>query len=65
MLTREKGQSIVIYDGNGLFVEVVIADIRNEKIRLGITAPREIIVDRKEIYMRKKRNGNNKRKEID
>ena len=47
VLTRQKGESITIGDD----VEVMICDIRGDKIRLGITAPRQISVHRKEIYL--------------
>jgi carbon storage regulator len=32
-------------------VEIVIVDVRGNKVRLGINAPREIAVHRKEIYL--------------
>lgn len=53
VLTREKNQSIIIYDETGLKIEVIVADIRGDRVRLGITAPRDITVDRKEIYEKK------------
>jgi len=31
-------------------VEITIVDVRGDKVRLGITAPKEIAVHRKEIY---------------
>jgi carbon storage regulator len=31
-------------------VEVTIVDVRGDKVRLGITAPKEIPVHRKEVY---------------
>lgn len=33
-------------------VEIMIVDVKGDKVRLGITAPREIPVHRKEIYER-------------
>lgn len=31
-------------------VEITIVDVRGDKVRLGINAPREISVHRKEVY---------------
>ena len=31
-------------------VEVCVSDVRGEKVRLGIIAPRKVIIHRKEIY---------------
>jgi len=31
-------------------VEIIIVDVRGDKVRLGITAPKEIPVHRREIY---------------
>jgi creatinine deaminase len=46
VLARQKDQSIVIGDD----VVITIVDIRGDKVRLGINAPREVTVHRKEIY---------------
>jgi len=46
VLSRCKNESIMI----GEDVEVTIVDIRGNKIRLGIAAPRSIPVHRKEVY---------------
>ncbi len=46
VLTRSKDKSIMI----GEDVEVTIVDVRGNKVRLGITAPRWIPVHRKEVY---------------
>ncbi len=46
VLSRQKDESIMIGDN----VEIVIVDVRGDKVRLGITAPREISVHRKEVY---------------
>ena len=58
VLSRNKDESIIIGDD----VEIVIVDVRGDKVRLGITAPREVSVHRKEIYdaiqREKKLNGN-------
>ena len=46
VLSRQKDQSIMIGDD----VEIIIVDVRGDKVRLGITAPKEIPVHRKEIF---------------
>jgi carbon storage regulator len=46
VLSRQKDESIIIGDD----VEVTIVDVRGDKVRLGINAPRSISVHRKEIY---------------
>jgi cytosine/creatinine deaminase len=46
VLTRERDDSIMIGDD----IEVKVVDIRGDKVRLGITAPRAIAVHRREIY---------------
>jgi carbon storage regulator len=45
-LTRKKGESIMIGDG----VEVVVLGISGEQVRLGILAPRNVAVHRKEVF---------------
>ena len=46
VLSRQRDETIMIGDE----VEVTIVDIRGDKVRLGITAPRHIQVHRKEVY---------------
>ena len=46
VLSRQKDESIVIGDD----VEVTIVDVRGNKVRLGITAPKNISVHRREVY---------------
>ncbi len=46
VLSRQKDESIMIGDD----VEVIIVDVRGDKVRLGITAPRNIPVHRREVY---------------
>lgn len=46
VLSRQRDESIMIGDD----VEVTVVDIRGDKVRLGITAPRQMTVHRKEVY---------------
>ncbi|MHC4115669.1 MAG: carbon storage regulator CsrA [Planctomycetota bacterium] len=46
VLSRQKDQSIMIGDD----VEIIIVDVRGDKVRLGISAPKSIPVHRKEIF---------------
>ena len=48
VLTRKTGQSIMIGDG----VEVQVLSVAGEKVRLGITAPRDVSIFRNEVYDR-------------
>jgi carbon storage regulator len=46
VLSRHRDESIMIGDN----VVVTIVDIRGDKVRLGIDAPKEIPVHRQEVY---------------
>lgn len=47
VLTRKKGQSIIIGDN----VEVTIIEVNGDQIRVGIKAPNEVSIYRKEVYL--------------
>lgn len=46
VLSRQRDESIMIGDN----VQITVVDIRGDKVRLGIVAPAEIAVHRKEIF---------------
>ncbi len=46
VLSRQRDESIIIGDN----VVVTVVDIRGDKVRLGIQAPHEIPVHRREVY---------------
>ena len=46
ILTRKRNERIMIGDS----IEVVIVDIRGEQVQLGINAPRDVPVHRREVY---------------
>jgi carbon storage regulator len=46
VLTRKKNESIIIRDD----IVVMVVEVRGDKVRLGIEAPRDVSVHRREIY---------------
>ena len=46
ILTRKRNERIMIGDN----IEVVIVDIRGEQVQLGINAPKDVPVHRREVY---------------
>lgn len=46
VLSRQRDQSIIIGDD----IEITIVDVRGDKVRIGINAPRHVSVHRKEVY---------------
>lgn len=46
VLSRQRDETIMIGDS----IEITVVDIRGDKVRLGINAPRSIQVHRKEVY---------------
>ena len=46
VLSRKKNESIVINDN----IIVVVVDVRGDKVRLGVNAPSDVTVHRKEVY---------------
>ncbi len=46
VLSRQRDESIIIGDN----VVITIVDVRGDKVKLGIEAPREISVHRREVY---------------
>lgn len=47
VLTRKKDQSIIIGDN----IEITVVDIQGDQVRLGINAPKNVSVHRKEIFL--------------
>ena len=45
VLSRKKNESIMIGE-----ITVMIVDIRGDKVKLGIAAPKEVPVHRREVY---------------
>jgi carbon storage regulator len=49
VLTRRMGETIVI-DGE---VEVTIVAVQGDRVRVGVTAPKDVLVDRQEVHRRR------------
>lgn len=46
-LSRKKNEAIIINNN----VEVTILEVKGDQVKIGITAPREVPVYRKEVYL--------------
>jgi len=46
VLSRKKNESIVINND----ITIVVVDIRGDKVRLGVEAPKEVPVHRREVF---------------
>jgi carbon storage regulator len=46
VLSRKKGETIIIGDN----IEISVIDVQGDVVRIGINAPREVSIYRKEIY---------------
>ena len=47
VLSRQKNETIMIGDD----IEITVVDVRGDKVRIGIVAPKSVAVHRKEIYL--------------
>ena len=50
ILTRRVGETLCIDDD----VTVTVLGVKGNQVRIGINAPKEVAVDREEIYLRKR-----------
>lgn len=46
-LTRKKGESIILNND----IEISILELRGDQVKIGINAPKEVPVYRKEVYL--------------
>ena len=46
-LTRKKGESIIVDND----IEISILELRGDQVKIGITAPKEVPIYRKEVYI--------------
>ena len=46
-LTRKKGESLILNNN----IEVTLLEIRGDQVKIGIAAPKEVPIYRKEVYL--------------
>lgn len=46
-LSRKKGEALVVNNN----VEITILEVKGDQVKIGITAPKEVPIYRKEVYM--------------
>lgn len=51
IITRRAGEAIFINDD----IKLVVLGVKRDQMRIGIEAPKEIPIDREELYIRKQR----------
>lgn len=47
VLTRKKDQTIIINDN----IEITVLEVQGDQVRIGINAPRNVSIHRKEIFL--------------
>ncbi len=47
VLTRKKDQSIIINEN----IEITILDVQGDQVKVGINAPRDVSIHRKEVFL--------------
>ncbi len=46
-LTRKKGEAIMVNNN----VEITVLDVRGDQVKIGISAPKDVPIYRKEVYL--------------
>ncbi len=63
VLSRKKNEKVIILTTQGV-IEIVVVETRDDKVRLGFRAPKEIIIHREEVLKaiaKEERNGPTKK----
>lgn len=50
VLSRQRDETLLAILPDGTEIEITVVDIRGDKVRLGVNAPKEIVVHRKEVW---------------
>lgn len=57
VLTRKHDEKIIIWFDDGRVIDILVLDVSDSgRVRIGVQAPREIIVDREEVWVERWRN---------
>lgn len=56
VLSRKPGQAVLVGDN----IRLTLVEVRGNYVRLGITAPKEVVVDRLEVYQKRMKLPNGK-----
>ena len=46
-LTRKKGESLIVNNN----IEITVLEIRGDQVKIGINAPKDVPIYRKEVYL--------------
>ena len=54
VVTRTNGESVIVTLEDGREIKVTVVEVRGAKVRMGLEAPRTILIDREEVAIRKR-----------
>jgi carbon storage regulator len=57
VLSRQLNETIDVTHPDGSRTQFTIVDIQGEKVRVGVTAPKHVVIDRHEVTVSKEREG--------
>jgi len=61
VLSRKENEAIIMYrNGEDVLenIKITVIETSNNRVRIGIEAPDDVVVDRKEVYIKKLENKN-------
>lgn len=60
VLTRQPGEEIIINDS----IRLTVVAVRGERVRIGVSAPPTVVVNRKEVQLRRDQRVRSKRSQL-
>ena len=55
ILSRRTGEAIFATHPDGTVIEIMVASVQGNCVRIGITAPLNVLIDREEVHERRER----------